>query len=56
MAHRVIKKLKAFSNQRFLIAHRVIKKKKKLFGKNKISYGAQSDQTFEAFLKYLENI
>ncbi len=35
------------------MAHRVIKKKK-LLGKNKISYDARSDQKFEAFLKYLK--
>ncbi len=36
------------------MAHKVIKKK--LLGKNKISYGAQSNQKFEAFLKCLEKI
>ncbi len=58
MAHRVIKKLKPFEKKRrFLMAHRVIKKKeKKLLGKNKTSYGAQNNQKFEAFLKYLEKI
>ncbi len=38
------------------MAHRAIKKKKKLLGKNKISYGPQSNQKFEAFVKYLEKI
>ncbi len=57
MAHRVIKKLKPFKKtEDFLWAPRVKKKKKKILGKNKISYGAQSNQTFEAFLKYLEKI
>ncbi len=37
------------------MAHKVIKKKKILW-KNKISYGAQSNQKFKAFLKYLEKI
>ncbi len=30
--------------------------KKKLLGKNKTSSGAQSNQKFEAFLKYFEKI
>ncbi len=40
------------------MVHRVIKKKKKkkILGKNIISYGAQSNQKCEAFLKYLEII
>ncbi len=37
------------------MVHKVINKKK-LLGKNKISYGAQSNQKLEAFLKYLEKI
>ncbi len=46
-----LKKLK-ISYSWFLMAHRVIKKKKKkLLEKNIISYGAQSNQKFEAFLK-----
>ncbi len=32
------------------------KKKKKLLGKNILFYGLQSNQKFEAFLKYLEKI
>ncbi len=55
MAHKSNQKIEALKkNRRFLMAHRVIKKKK--IGKNKISYGAQSNQKFEAFLKYLEKI
>ncbi len=67
-----LKKKTKISYSRFLMAHRVIKhlkplkkpkiygvqsnKKKKILGKNIISYGALSNQQFEAFLKYLEKI
>ncbi len=43
MAHRVIKKLKPFKKTEYSLKRRVIKKKK-LLGKNKISYSAQSNQ------------
>ncbi len=48
------KKIEAFLEIKFLMAHRVIKKK--LLGKNKISYGAQSNRKYEALVKYLEKI